>query len=233
MRPEVSLRVLATGYGTYPQILRLNPKFRPGALTLKLILEVSWTPWKPAEALSSLRTKLLRVSPSLQRHECRGPEGYLLFGPGASDDINVTVEAALALSHLVEHVLVDIIAFVTGAPIISGVTGARKESSNHFDVFVECPDPLVARLALRLVLSWFSKLLEGKRLGSESGPILELARHVYSRRPEVVRPDRAARELGRDPNEILDHLKWLERTGFVCNVQHTMNFSGHTYYSLC
>lgn len=221
-------------YGSYPHLPEMNPAFRVGAHALKLTLEIDWRPEDPETELARVQRRLASFSPSLRRHQCRGPHPYRLFrtadGSGAADADDV--EPSLALAHVAEHLLIDVIARVTQARRISGATGALKEPAGNFDVFVECPDPIVARLGVHLV---FSFILDddGDRSHESARRLLRLGRRLYAIRPRSVCVERVAGEFGGNPEQSEEDFLALEESGFACQVPSTMNFSGLSYYRVC
>ncbi|MFQ5670014.1 MAG: hypothetical protein ACE5HD_05785 [Acidobacteriota bacterium] len=234
---DITIRLHGAGLHRYPRIRKLNPSFRRNVPLLKLQVTIDWSPPDPAHALAELQERLAGVSPSFRRHQCRGQEGYRLFqGPthdGATQDSGGSLEASLALAHLIEHVMIDVISFITSSHRVSGVTGAPWDSNRPLDLFVECPDLSLASLSIHLAMTWLLALLEGHSLNGCGRPTLELARHLYRNRFQSVVPRRAARELSQAPDKVLEALRFLEKAGFACQERHTMNFSGTTYYHVC
>jgi hypothetical protein len=141
------IRVLTTRLGLFPSIQSLNPSLGPDRWTIRLELEVDWAPVDPLRSLMVLEEGLLEVCPSLNAHRCGGPVEYHVrsFARGEQNGLEGGhhPEPALALAHLIEHVMIDAIAFVTNASSVSGATGARRGSTKRFDVFVECRDAAV------------------------------------------------------------------------------------------
>ncbi len=242
MGVDASIEVLGADYGVHPQILRLNPAFRRGAETIRLEVKVSLRrggePAIPANLEHDLEEQLAAMCPTLHRHQCRGPEEYHLHGANAEGDREQGgdghgVEHELMVAHLVEHVMIDAVSYITAAPMISGITGARRDHKNRFDIFVECPDRTVADLAARLGPAWVGELLRGARPRDASVPTLELARRFYSEQPRELSPDATAKELKKDPHEVLEAMEELVRQGFLCRSSYTVNFSGGPLYRFC
>ena len=152
MGREALIRIQGARLGSHPEALALNASFRRDTPILKLAVEVEWKPKEPAAALAALEARLVEFCPSLRDHQCRGEESYRILrstgdgGRTAPDDSTAQqaepIEAALALAHLFEHVMIDTIAFITDAPIISGATAALKGSRKRFDIFVERLEPV-------------------------------------------------------------------------------------------
>lgn len=234
MSETVQIRDLERELGTYPHIVPLNPSFKEGIPTIKLTLEIDWDADKPFQILSDLQERLAELCPSLDHHQCRGPMHYRIF-PENEDkaDSGKKLEASLALAHLIEHVMIDNVAYLTDARTISGVTGALKESKVRFDVFVECPDPYVGPLATHLALGWTRALLKGKGLNGRGRPTLDLGRYLYRRHPAAVNVTSASKDLGLERRKALEAIRWLEEEGFACWAPQTMNFSGDPHFQYC
>ena len=232
---EIAIDVRAANVGKYPEALGLNPRFHPDVSRLKLQLSIEWDPEVPEEAIRRLLGSLINLSPSLKNHSCQGPKEYQVQQPAAplSEDEGASVEPELALVHLIEHVMIDVVAFVTGSRTVSGVTGAPEDLSRPFDLFVDCPDPAVARFATHLTLHWIVTLLDGQSLDGTGPSTLHLARLLYRHRPHAINSFAGAKKIGKDPDSVKRALDWLEEKGFGCRVNYHMNFSGASYYRLC
>ncbi len=139
----------------------------------------------------------------------------------------------MVVAHLVEHVMIDAVSFVTGEPIVSGVTAAHRSSKTRFDIFVESPDPAVASLAGQLGLSWVMAALRGVTFTDEGRPTLELARRFYESRPRDLGIDALAHEVASGPADVLETLAKLESAGFLRRSPYTVNFSGMPRYHCC
>jgi hypothetical protein len=214
------IEVLDSDFGLHPQILPLNPSLRPDASSLKLRLRVGWEPDDPTQPLRALEERLSLACPGFSRHECRGPAEYHVrrFSRERSLPLlrpRAPVEGALALAHLVEHVMIDVVAFVARASSVSGVTGALARARATYDVFVECPDASTAALAAFLGPAWVASLLEGDALAPDGRSLLETARALNDRRPEARSAAEIARQLGRAPGSIEACLGVLEKAGYA------------------
>lgn len=106
------------------------------------------------------------------------------------------LEASLALAHLLKHVMIDGPAFITSAPLVSVITGAHKDSTRRFDIFVECTDPSLAPLVVWLAASWLPAALDGTPLDGAGRPALDLVRVLYQKRPEPLPVEDLAAQLG-------------------------------------
>lgn len=142
------------------------------------------------------------------------------------------VEPGLALAHLIEHVMIDAVAFVTGLERVSGVTGAHQDSERRFDVYVECPDYPVCLLARYVGIAWVLTLLRRGSLDPAGARTLPVARLVYNLRPRSLDPGRAAGEVGIVEAAALEILERLEVAGFVRRAAYTVNLSGTPHFRL-
>ncbi len=232
---NVSIRVRRAALSTHPEALALNAVFQADVPRLKLELEIDWRPATPEQAIQDLEGQLMKLSPSLEKHQCHGQEQYRAFRqnekPSAAPEGGP--EPALALAHISEHVMIDMVSFITGARRVSGATGARPDPRQPFDLFVECPDRLVASVISTLPIRWVVALLDGAGLDGGGRDAMELARHLYMNRPREIGVQSAARQIRRDPDRAEDALECLEKTGFARRVPYTMNFSDVSYFRVC
>ena len=226
------IRVLSSDLGSFPNVLPLNPAFRPEASRLRLRLEIDCELADDGSALLELEDVLMSACPGLRLHQCRGPHEYRLFEARTRDPTAPPIDTNLALAHLIEHVMIDTVAFVTDAESVSGVTGAHTNSTHRFDIFVECPDESVVALASYVGIAWITSLLRGESVDETNRTALELARYLYRQQPRAATVSRAAHDLSTASGEIQRAVGWLTAIGYVHEVSHTMNFSGLPVYQL-
>jgi hypothetical protein len=207
------VQIVDAALGEFLPVASLNPSFRPRALKLRLVLEVAWSPPRAAAALIGLQGRLLELLPTFRRHTCRAPAEYGICSPAFT--AGSRIEAPLALAHTLEHVMIDTIACVTRAPSISGVTAAFPGCDELFDLFVECPDPLLARLATHVALVDVVDLLDADTAPMPLLPLLELARDCYESGSRPIDPLRSARRLGRTDAGIDRDFATLVEIGFL------------------
>ena len=220
MRRGSRIRVAGVEVGLFPESLPLNPRFRPNMQRIKLEVDIEWQQEARVGALGEVEEALVEISPNLRRHECRGqPEYRILRAPGprgaSGEDGGEPIEIPLALAHLLEHLMIDAVAALTGEPLVSGATGARWDSRRRFDIFVECPDDALAPLVVRLSVDWMRAAIAGRRLDGTGRPALELAQDLYARAARGLDTKIWARRRGRDPRQVESALRWLEKNGFV------------------
>ena len=233
MGGEVRILIAGSEVGPHPEVLPLNSGFQSDIPLLKLQVDIDWNPPHPVRALASLEERLEELCPGLRQHQCRGHLRYHILRSGEQvEGGQEPIEASLALAHLLEHVMIDTLASITSAPLLSGITGAHRDSARRFDIFVECPDPSLAPLVVRLAVSWISASLDGTSLDGGGRLTLELLHFLYERRSEGVAMEEIARHLRREPAEVRRALLWLERNGFVCKGPSAMNPRGRERYRL-
>jgi hypothetical protein len=232
VHPHPAVRIVDRSLGTAPESLPLNADFRADSLKLKLTVQISWSPPNAREALCDFGQRFERISPSFARHRCGGRGGYdihaLLLpgcGPGNGD-----LEAGLALAHLMEHVMIDVVAFVSNPGRVSGATGARRDANDRYDVFVECEHPAVADLAVELALTWVAD--RGTDLDRERKAALEAAQELYVRHPLDISVEEAAALRGIETPRMARGFAWLAHHGIASLESYAMNFSGLLVYRL-
>jgi len=231
MGGEVRIQIAGCEVGPHTEVLPLNSRFRPDVPLLKLQVDIDWDPRHPLRALSCLEERLVELCPGLRQHQCRGHLRYHILRSGEQpEDEKEPIEASLALAHLLEHVLIDTLAFITSSPLLSGITGARRDSAQRFDIFVECPDPSLAPLIVRLAVSWISELLGGTPIDGGGRLTLDLVHFLYQRRSEGLAMKEIAQHLGREPDEVRQALLWLEQNAFAR--KEPVNLSGAERYRL-
>lgn len=236
MVDAASIRVLATDFGFYPEILPLHSRIRPDSPLVKVSLDIDWTSPDFRDVLAAMQRHLLEVSPSFLQHRCGGPEGYHIHGmldDDAPARAESEIEAGLALAHLIEHIMIDAVAYVASETRVSGVTGAHRDCTRRFDVFVECPDRAIGSVAVTLALCWADLLARGESPDGQGRIALALARHLYLTRPAAINLVDAARSVPGSVSQLREAFDWLERSRFACPQKYAMNFSGIPFYQMC
>jgi hypothetical protein len=207
------IRVLSCRFGPHPESQPLNPRFRPDSSRLQLALDIEWEPRDAVAALARLEQELAAVCPSLAAHDCGGTGAYRILRAREATAGAPDFEAPLALAHLLEHVLIDAVAAVSGEPRVSGATGARRDAARRFDLFVECPDAALVPPLVRLALAWLAAGLDGGGLDGAGGPVLDVLRRLYRQPTHSL----AVGELtpGAGSDRVAAALAWLEAQGLV------------------
>src|SRR5262245_40441229 len=215
---SATIRILRTEFGRFPHILPLNPELRPGSPSLRVTLEVEWAPPDAVPLLRRFHEELSVLLPELERHRCRGPAHYHFGRMGAVAAPANSIEPALALVHLAEHLAIDVIAYVTDLESVSGVTAALESSEKRFELFVECPLSAVAPLAVYQAFSWLAILLRGEPLAGSERAILPLGRALYRHRATPMEVSQLACEAGLPEGLLAEALARLVSLGAACRV---------------
>ena len=128
MGPEVLIQIRSVAHGTHPEARSLNHAFRPDIPVMKLGVDIGWEPTEPAAAVAALEAQLVEFCPSLQQHQCRGREEYLILRSIHESELQpehgaTSIEPALA--HLFAHLMIDTMAFITDESK-RGASGASR-----------------------------------------------------------------------------------------------------------
>jgi hypothetical protein len=234
MSTSPEIRVIATAYGPLPSARSLNPRFSSREPLLLATLDVVWSPVDPVAAVARLEGALLAFSPGFARHECRGAEVYHVFAParGQSPAAGDGFEAPLALTHLIEHAVIDFQCAITGARRCSGITAARRRPIGRFDLMVECSDPHLGRCCLALAVAWVSAAAQGLALGAPQRETLAAARLAYAADGRALQPKGVAAALGWSERQAGRALAALSQVGYLVSTPFTVNLSGIPEYRL-
>lgn len=230
--PEIQVTKLQ--HGIFEEARRLNPRFVPNRPLLVATLEIGWAPQHPRKAIASLEEKLLLFAPGLRHHQCRGPDGYVVFSSSGrapdSDEGDETYDPGLALAHLLEHLIIDSQCSVTGELTCSGVTGAHRSASSRYDVMVECRELPIGCCCLALVVGWFRSLLRGGSMGGAEKESLSALKWIHHHAPGVVFSTGLARFLGWSEERAERALATLHGTGYLETRTYGVNLSGLKEY---
>jgi hypothetical protein len=245
-RKSPEIKVTNLQHGIFEQARRLNPRFVPDRPLLVVTLEIGWAPREPRKAIAILEEKLLRFAPGLRHHQCRGPDGYVVFsasgrGNGVSpSDAKLNAPGArergepydpgLALAHLLEHVIIDSQCSVTGELTCSGVTGAHRSASARYDVLVECRELPIGCCCLALAVGWFQSLLQGGSVGEAEKESLSALKWIHRHASGVVFSTGLARFLGWSEERAERALATLYAAGYLEAQTYGVNLSGLMEY---
>jgi len=155
------MEISSVGYGSYPEILLLNSNFKPRDRFLKIVLEVHKKDVKFLGDFGETYRSLTRLFPSIKRHQCCHDS---LYADKVRTRGGVPIKEAdvcANIAHLTEHIIIDLIANISGLSSVSGVTcGYLKPISRH-DIFVECPRKKLGVFAANLALEVMENLNNG------------------------------------------------------------------------
>ncbi len=248
------LVVLEAGVGLFNEADRLHPLFVPGVPRVRITLEIGSDLRHRAARLSIRQLdRLLEVCPNLSRHACGagdplqvllrrpdpaaagtpipGTAGSTLRAAGsmpATPASRMAPEDGVVLAHLIEHVAIDLTVGAAGGGRCSGVTCAWRDRLDRFDLFLESPDPALARatvlLAAALVrdLCFGSASLEAYRRGRD----LLAALTVRGRRDTA--PEDVCEALHWGLPDALTTLETLVRFGYLESIAAPFTFSSPT-----
>lgn len=233
---QPDIKIVAIEYGAYPPASLLNHQISRDGLLLRATLDIRWDDPNPVSAVARCEKALLAFSPSFKRHQCRGPEAYHVVPRDGRNAGAAGVrerakpaqpfDGALALMHLIEHVMIDFQCAVTDQKRCSGITAAHRGVKGRFDVIVESPDCGIGRCCLALALSTVSAATNGSFPGTVERDILRVARAVYSHPGRNLTAPEMARDLGWSESRAARALGALRDVGYLSERPYTVNFSG-------
>ncbi len=236
MMIQPDIKIIKIEYGAFPPASRLNHKIASDSLLLHATLDIRWDDPAPAPAVARCEKALLAFSPSFKRHECRGPQAYHVV-PGNGRKAGAAggpeppgtgqpFDGALALVHLIEHVMIDFQCAITDQKRCSGITAAHRGVPGRYDLIVESPDCGIARCCLALALSSVSAATDGSFPGAVERDILQVARAAYMRPWRSLTAADLARELGWTEARAGRALGALRDVGYLSERPYTVNISG-------
>ncbi len=173
------LEIKEISYGEFPEILGLNPRFKPGSKKVKVVVDVRFPETKEGSTdLPSILMKLIKLLPSLKRHQC----GEHLFEHLKSDKkvpSSEHSEEITEIAHIMEHVIIDLQSRITGMDSCSGITCGYEEPRYRFDLFVECKDKEVGVFSALFAADLLKRLLVNKSLSRRFYALIDLAKYIY------------------------------------------------------
>ena len=196
----------------------MNPRFRPGSQKVKMVLDIQLTTVSGDTGLSLILLKLMQLLPTLEKHQC----GEHLFDCLKSDTKDHPLshpDKVTDIAHLIEHVIIDLQAKVTGMDSCSGITCGYKNPDSRFDLFVECKDKKVGLFSAFFAVDLFGNLLTRKNLSKTYPALIDLVKYLYRNKllqdqigfdPMV---SRISSELGWKKSFVLSLLRKLKQFG--------------------
>jgi hypothetical protein len=219
LKEIIEIRQLS--YGEFSEVSALNPRFKPGGKKLKVVLDVNAPETKDVNAdLASVFTKLVKLLPSLERHQC----GENLFEDIKSGNLtgdHQHPDQITNIAHMMEHVIIDLQSNITGMNSCSGITCGYKEPAFRFDLFVECQDKKVGMFSAFFAAEVLRRLVSNNRLSRRYACLIDLTKHLYQERShqQLAEPDLLASQinqrLGWRRSFVLLLLKKLKEFGFL------------------
>lgn len=221
------LRLLGMGHGTYAAIDSLNPRFTAGAPKLCVAVE---TESKPRAEESELTTRLLAGFPGLAKHECRVTGmGLLLTAPGTGIQL-VPGDASANQAHLLEHVMIDLLAVFEPCVMRSGVTCAWRDPPERNDVFVECRDAQMGAAVATIALLALDAALDGRELTPLYRDIARVWAAMDRGKAQGWSPARFERESGLPRVRVERALGLLAQSRLLTEEKPALNLSGVPLY---
>jgi hypothetical protein len=214
-------------FGDFPQVTRLNPGFVPGVKRLKVSLEVSGA--GDAGGAAKIIGALAGFLPSLSFHRCCGDNsiGETFFDRDQRRRCSLReTDEGVDLAHLLEHVLIDVQHHIARMKICSGVTCAWIDPRDRYDIFVECLEEAVGRVAFGIAVEILEDLLAGMRPAPRHLCSIHVARiaHDHPGWPVATRLKPLVSKWGR--NLVDEVVSSLHRSGYLQELPAAFNFSG-------
>ncbi len=231
--PEGEIRLLAIAHGPHPEVDRLNDRFRPGSLKLKVTLDVlGASPFSDGVPPATVPL-LTDLFPNLMRHRCCGGNDIesTLFRrrqrPGCALP---PTNHGTDLCHLLEHLAIELVAGMSAVKSCSGITCAYRDPSHRFDLFLECEDPRVGTVALRCAAHVLLSILSRGEAPAGSPRFAEAARYFLGRPRSSLNPGEVLADLGGDPAQLEAALRFLAAAAFLEEERFSFDFSGAVLY---
>jgi len=204
------MRIIDLSFGKFPEISYLNPRFRPGSLKLKLVLDVSSRGKTKKINFEKLYKKIHRLFPTLHKHKCCVSLLYGSLDSLAKKDLPIEeVGGVTDLAHLLEHMIIDLVSFISQMKTVSGITCGYKIPLNRFDLFVECKEKNVARFSCHFSLFLLKEFLSKKRLSKRHQRIIQLAKYIFDNTSLVFYPEKISSFFGWRKSYTKDRIKEL------------------------
>jgi len=221
------LEIKEISYGEFPEILGLNPRFKPGGKKVKVVLDVRVPETEKGNTdLSSVLMKLTKLLPSLERHQC-GEHLFEDLKSGKRYPSSEHLDKITDIAHIMEHIIIDLQSKITGMDSCSGITCGYKKPYYRFDLFVECEDKKVGMFSVFFAEDLLKRLLTNKSLSRRYRALIDLAKHLYGnnslQRQTKLNPmaSQISSELGWKKSFVLSLLRELKGFGFL-NLNHSL-----------
>jgi hypothetical protein len=239
--PAAGIQILDLQVGPHAGASHLNPGFREGVPRLRLTLDLGADLRRRHLRLEApARTSLLALCPHLTDHECGGGPSIqdMLSGDGPAPEDGAPAGTAegdrthegdgLALAHLIEHVAIDLMVTISGAPRCSGATGAYRDRLDRFDIFLECPVPALGRAVALLATAAVRDLCAGADRTDIHRRCRDLLSLLLASGRQKVVPEDVASDLRWPLPEAVEALEAVGRLGFLESIPAPFTFSSTT-----
>ena len=221
------LQIREITYGEFPEICGLNPRFKPKSKKVKVVIDVHLPQLQKGNpGLSSSFGRLMRLLPSLEKHQC-GEHFMEDLRSGSKGSHSQRSDEITDMAHMMEHVIIDLQANITGMDSCSGITCGHKNPSSRFDLFVECRDKRVGIFSALLATDLLRALLTKKILSGRFRTLIELAKYLYANKSllRLAQPEpavsRISSEFGWKKGYTLSLLRKLNELGFM-DLKHSL-----------
>ncbi len=215
------LEIKEISYGGFPEISGLNPRFKPGSKKLKVVLDIRVPEIEqdPTD-LSLIVMKLIKLLPSLERHQC-GEHLFEDLKSGKKGSYTEHSDKITNIAHMMEHVIIDLQSNITGMNSCSGITCGYKDPYFRFDLFVECKDKKVGMFSAFFAADVLKRLIANKNLSRRYYALIDLTKYLYGnnslQRQTELDPlaSQIGSEFGWKRSFVLSLLKKLKDFGFL------------------
>ncbi len=210
------MRILSIRHGNFPQVRVLHHRFRQDIPALLVTLDVEDYEPPNTQDFFSIYRALTEVFPTLSHHQCCEEwENTPLFIQKTEGVSVKTVGEVADIAHLTEHLIVDFLVAITGAPLCSGITCGHQSPENRFDLFVECEHVRVGLFAAHFATYLIRRLFDRRRLSPRFGRVVQAARLVFQQ-PDGPDPcSHIVQHLGYSPAEARMATSYLQAFGLV------------------
>ena len=189
------MQIVGISYGKFPDISFLNPNFKYASSKIRVVLDV-FLPRKRKLNLSSTYKKAHKLMPTLSKHSCCVSMFYGSLHKEEEGGVPLKKIGDITdIAHLMEHMIIDLQANISGMDSCSGITCGYEEPGFRFDIFVEYRDKDVARFSSYLTLDVMKRILSGEKIFPKYQRIIQLAKYLYQHPQRVNSFDRICRDL--------------------------------------
>ena len=189
------MQIVGISYGKFPDISFLNPNFKIDSTKIRVVLDV-FLPRKKKLNLSSVYRNVLKLMPTLSKHSCCVSLFYGSLDQEEEGGVPLKKVGDITdIAHLMEHMIIDLQANISGMDSCSGITCGYQEPDFRFDIFVEYRDKDVARFSSHLTLDVMYKILMGKKVFPKYQNIIKLAKYLYRYPQRVDSLEKISRDL--------------------------------------
>ncbi|MBI4364330.1 MAG: hypothetical protein HY568_02780 [Candidatus Latescibacteria bacterium] len=223
------IQVQSLAFGTFAEAEPLNPQFSDGHPKLRVTVD---TEADPDVADREVLRRLEDAFPGLGQHHC-GASGNPEAPPKATGVLLLDNQVSANLAHILEHLLLEMLAVLGREGRLSGVTCAYRSPPERNDVFVECADRRAGGVAVPLAVETVNAALGGLALApSYPDAVLCLRTLLTTNGREIQAASRLSRLAGLPHDRATPALGVLARIGLVEEERYSMNLSGEPFYRL-